>query len=55
MLSDLVRIPFEWFVSAVWDRHGAIAGLLTAAVLSLAIIGLAWMAIKYGPGLLTGN
>jgi hypothetical protein len=47
MLSDLIQIPFEWFVTSVWDRHGPIAGvavgiLLLAALVGLALVTLAW-------------
>jgi hypothetical protein len=48
MIDDLLRIPFEWFLTVVWERHGPVVGVLTALGLLGAIVGLAVLAINSG-------
>lgn len=46
MHSDLIQIPFEWFVTVVWERRGPLAGVLTALGLLLPIAGVAIWVVR---------
>lgn len=45
MLSDLIQISFEWFVTSVWDRHGPIVGVLVGILLLVALVGVLFAAV----------
>lgn len=51
MLDDLLRIPFEFFVTVIWDRYGPVAGVLAAVTMLGVLAGLVILAFKYGPNL----
>jgi hypothetical protein len=49
MPSDLIQIPFEWFVTFVWERHGPVVGILAAIVALALLIGLVFLAATFAP------
>lgn len=49
MLSDLIQMPFEWFVTLIWERHGPLVGILAGFGFLMIIAGAAFLAIEYLP------
>ena len=46
MLSDLIQISFEWFVTDVWERYGPAAGVLAGTAILVALMGAIALAIR---------
>ena len=53
MIDELFWIPFEFFVTIIWDRYGPVVGFLSARFILALLVGLGILAFMNIPRVVT--